>query len=120
MAKGAVRFMVDFTIVDGKFETFERISKEMIAVSQNEPGTLAYDWYLSADRMRCRLYESYTDGDAVLAHLSGPAVQTLVPQLLETSKLAGFEVYGDPGPAASKMLAGLGAELFQPWIAISR
>jgi quinol monooxygenase YgiN len=120
MAKGTVRFMVDFTIADGKFETFERISKEMIAVSQNEPGTLAYDWYLSADRMRCRLYESYIDGDAVLAHLSGPAVQTFVPQLLETSKLTGFEVYGDPGPAAAKMLAGFGADLFQPWLAISR
>jgi quinol monooxygenase YgiN len=120
MAKGTVRFVVDLTIAEGKSEAFERISREMTAMTQGEPGTLAYDWYLSADRNRCRLYESYRDGNAVAAHLSGPVVQALVPQLLETSSLTGFEVYGDPGPEASAMLAGLGAQVFGPWHAIER
>jgi quinol monooxygenase YgiN len=120
MAKDTVRFIVDFTIDDGQLDAFEHISQEMTALTETEPGTLAYDWYLSGDRQRCRLYESYTDGNAVVAHLTGPVVQQLVPKLLGVSKLSGFEVYGDPGPTATEMLAGLGAELFQPWLAISR
>lgn len=120
MAKGTVRFVVDFTIAEGKRGEFERISREMTALTQGEPGTLAYDWFLSADRARCRLYESYRNGDAVAAHLSGPVVQELVPKLLEAASLTGFEVYGDPGPAASAMLAGLGAQVFESWHAIER
>jgi quinol monooxygenase YgiN len=120
MSKGTVRFVVDFTIADGQFSAFEQVSQEMTTRTQEEPGTLAYDWFLSADRTRCRLYENYIDGDAVLAHLSGSVVQVLVPRLLGFSTLTGFEVYGHPGPEASARLLGLGAELFQPWLAIIR
>lgn len=120
MTRETVRFIVSFTIDAGSDERFEAVSREMTSLTQTEPGTLAYDWYMSGDRRQCRLYESYTDGKAVVAHLAGPVVQQLVPKLLEVSKLSGFEVYGNPGPEATEMLAGLGAELFQPWLAISR
>jgi quinol monooxygenase YgiN len=120
MAKGTVRFIVSFTIADGQFEAFERTSREMTAGTQCEPGTLAYDWFLSADRTQGRLYESYRDGDAVVAHLSGRVVRELVPKLLESSVLTGFEVYGDAGAAGSAMLASLGAQVFGPWHAIDR
>jgi hypothetical protein len=40
-------------------------------------------------------------------------VQLLVPKLLETARLATFEVYGDPGAKAKEMLAGFGAEVFE-------
>jgi quinol monooxygenase YgiN len=120
MARETVRFVVSVTIDGGKAAEFERIAREMTALTEQEPGTLAYDWYWNADRTQCRLYESYVDGNAVAAHLSGPVVQELVPVLLESSKISGFEVYGDPGPEAAAMLAGLGAGLFQPWLAIAR
>ena len=111
MAASTVRFVVSFTINDGAFVAFERIARVMAAESQKEPGTIAYEWFLSADRARWRLFEAYVDADAVLAHLTGPVVQELVPKLLETGR-AGFEIYGDPGPEASAMVAGLGAEIF--------
>ena len=120
MATSTVRFVVEFAIAEGRREAFERVSREMTALTQGEPGTLAYDWYVSADRTRVRLYESYRDADAVVAHLSGPVVQGLVPKLLETCSLTGFEVYGDPGPGGSSMLAGLGAQIFASWHAIER
>jgi len=120
MARQTVRFMVSFTINNGKAADFERVAREMTALTEAEPGTLAYDWFLSADRSQCRLYESYVDGNAVVAHLSGVVVQELVPKLLETSALSGFEVYGDPGPQAGAMLAALGAGVFQPWLSIAR
>jgi quinol monooxygenase YgiN len=115
-----VRFTVDLTINAGEFDKFESIAQEMIAGSRKEPGTLEYDWHLSGDRRRCRLLEAYADADAVLAHLKGPVVQELVPRLLEASSIGGFEVYGDPGPKAAQMLAGLGAEVFWLWQGLNR
>lgn len=113
MGKQTVHLAVDLTVNEGKLDAFERIAQEMVAGSRKEPGTLGYEWFLSADGKRCRLFETYTDGNAVLAHFNGPVVQELVPRLLGTASLAGFEVYGDPGPKAAEMLAGFGAEIFQ-------
>jgi quinol monooxygenase YgiN len=120
MAAQAIHLVVEITIYDGKFDVFEGIAKEMLAVSQSEPGTLGYDWYVSGDRRRCRLMETYADANALLAHFKGPAVQQLVPKLLEHSRLERFEVYGDPGPEAAEMLKGFGAEIFQSWHILTR
>jgi quinol monooxygenase YgiN len=120
MAASTVRFVVSFAINDGAFVAFERVARVMAAETQKEPGTLAYEWFLSADRVRCRLFEAYVDADAVLAHLKGPVIQELVPKLLETGSVAGFEVYGDAGPEASAIVAGFGAEIFPTWLGFSR
>jgi quinol monooxygenase YgiN len=113
MVKQTVLLAVDLIIKDGKLDEFEGIAQEMVAGTQKEPGTLGYDWFLSADRKKCRLIETYADANAVLAHFNGPVVQVLVPKLLGTASLAGFEVYGDPGTKAREMLAGFGAEMFE-------
>ena len=120
MDEHEVRFTVDLTINAGQFARFAEVAQTMIAGSKKEAGTLGYDWCLSADRSRCRLVETYADADAVLAHLTGPVVQELVPKLLEASSISGFEVYGDPGPKAAQMLAGFGAEIFELWGGLSR
>lgn len=120
MDKHIVRFAVDLTINEGKFGEFESIAQAMIAGSEKEPGTLGYDWCLSADRQRCRLLETYADANAVQAHIEGPVVRELVPKLLEVSSLSGFEVYGDPGPKAAQTLVAFGAEIFTLWCGLSR
>jgi quinol monooxygenase YgiN len=106
-----VHFVVSFTIHDGKLAAFEGVAQEMIAGSAKEVGTLAYDWYYSSDRTRCRLIERYTDANAVVAHLTGPVLD-LVPKLLKAAGLTSFEVYGDPGPKGAEILAGYGADVF--------
>ena len=120
MIKHTVRFSVDLMINEGKLDEFEGIAQAMIVGTQKEPGALGYDWYLSDDRKRCRLVETYADADAVLAHLTGPVVQELVPKILTASSISRFEVYGDPGPKAAQMLAGLGAQIFEIWHGLSR
>lgn len=115
-----VHFLVELTVHDGKFDTFDSIAQEMIAHTQKEPGALRYEWCLSADRKRCRLLETYADADAVLAHINGPAVQQGVPKMLENSTLNRFEVYGDPGPQAAATLKAVGAEIFSAWSGFSR
>ena len=120
MMKQRVRFTVDLAINEGKFDEFQGIAQAMIAGTQKEPGAIGYDWCLSSDRRRCRILETYADANAVLAHLTGPVVEELVPKILAASSTSGFEVYGDPGPEASRMLAGFGAEIFELWQGLSR
>jgi quinol monooxygenase YgiN len=120
MSKDIVRLAVDLTINDGKLSEFEGIAQTMISGSQKEPGTLGYDFFLSDDRKRCRLIESYVDADALLVHFKGPVVRELVPKLLATSSLSRFEVYGDSGPEAAQMMKGVGAEIFGLWGGVNR
>jgi quinol monooxygenase YgiN len=120
MTKEMVRFTVELTINEGKFNEFESLVQTMIAGSLLEPGTLGYDFFLSDDRKRCTLLEIYTDANAMLAHMTGPVVQELLPKLLETSSLARFEVYGDPGPKAAPGLKAHGAEIFGLWHLLGR
>ncbi|MFZ0418619.1 MAG: antibiotic biosynthesis monooxygenase [Candidatus Sulfotelmatobacter sp.] len=115
MTNPKVHFVVSLAINDGKLAQFQSVAQEMIAGTVKEAGALGYEWFLSADRKRCRLVETYVDPDAVLAHMSGPVVRNLVPKMLETASLSSFEVYGDPGAEAGKTLAGIGAEIFPFW-----
>jgi quinol monooxygenase YgiN len=120
MKNNAIYFLVSFKINEGKFESFKEIAQAMIAFTQKEPGSLAYEWYFSSDRSRGRLVESYADQNAVTAHMEGRAVQELVPKIRELSSITGFEVYGDPGSKAAEVLSKVGAEMFQHWNGLGR
>jgi quinol monooxygenase YgiN len=109
---------VGFTIAADKFEAFDRTAQAMTAGTRKEPGAILYDWFLSSDRKQCRLLEEYRDGDAVVAHLNGPVVRELVPQLLQSSTLTSFEVFGDPGAKGTDQLAKLRAGIYKPWHAL--
>ena len=112
MSTNRIRLLVAFEIHDGKFSEFEAIAKQMVAVSEKEPGTIAYNFVLSADRKHCRLVEGYRDAAAVTAHFHGPAVQQFVPQLTRVSNVALMEFYGDPGPEVTAMAKPFNAAIF--------
>ena len=115
MASKVVRFSVSLSIADGKLEAFEKLAEAMLAATGSKSGALGFDWYLSSDRRHCRLLETYADADAVIAQLNSPVVHEFIPKVLAVATLNSFEVYGDPGPKASAMLAEFGAVIFAPW-----
>ena len=115
-----VHLVVEGTIHEGSFEALETLAKQMVAGSEKEPGTLGYEWYLSAEHRSFRLLETYVDGAAVTTHFKGPVVQLLVPKMMELIKLDSFELYGEPGTEARAMLAGFGVRIFDAWRGLSR
>ena len=115
-----VHILVEVSIHEGKLDAFKALAEKMTAGTQSESGALGYEWYFSDDQKRCRLLETYADADALLAHFMGPVVQQFVPQMLQHSRVDGFEVYGDPGGNAAAMLGGFGAEIFQYWNGLQR
>ena len=120
MSTSRVRVLVDIDIHEGKFAEFEAIAKQMVEVSEKEPGTLAYHFLLSADRKRCRLIEGYTGVDAITAHFNGPAVQTFVPRLVQVANAVRMDIYGDPGPTVAAMAGGFGAQVYAAWEGFDR
>ena len=120
MSTARIRLLVGLEIHDGKFAEFEALAKQMVEVSENEPGTLAYHFVLSADRKHCRLVEGYADTAAVTAHFQGPAVQQLVPQLLKIATPTLMEFYGDPGPEVRAMAASFNAGIFAAFAGFDR
>jgi len=120
MTKPGVYFIVDFAIADGKLEEFQAIADAMVAGTKEEPGALAYEFYLDAAQQQSRLIEVYSDSDAALAHCQGRVVQELVPKLLGVSSLAGFSVYGDLTAETAGVLTQGGAELVKTWRGFNR
>ena len=120
MKNERVRLLVDIDIDEGKFAEFEAIVRQMVAVSEKEPGTLGYHFVLSPDRKRCRLVEGYTDAAAITTHFRGEAVQQLVPQMLKFARPVRMEIYGDPGPEVSAMASAFKAEIFSSWCGFDR
>jgi quinol monooxygenase YgiN len=52
----------------GKLETFSELMEEMVSGARNQPGTLAYEWYISNDGGTVHVVETYADSAAVVAH----------------------------------------------------
>ena len=115
-----VLLRVSLAIREGKLDAFKAVAREMVDASQKEPGTLSYEWFMMADGKRCELIETYVDADALLAHFAGPAVQQGVPKMMATADVSGFQVFGDPGPKATEILSGFGAEIFSYWHGLNR
>ena len=120
MSTARIRLLVNLDIHQGKFAEFEAIAKQMVAVSEQEPGTLAYHFLLSVDRTRARLVEGYTDADAITAHFNGPAVQEFVPKLMQAASPTRMEIYGNPGGQVAIIAAAYGAEIFLGWEGFDR
>jgi len=112
MTKPGVYFIVDLAIGDGKLEAFQTIAQNMVEGTQQEPGALAYEFYLDSSQEQCRLIEIYSDSDAALAHSKSRVVRELVPKLLEVSALTRFLVYGDLSDEAAQLLTKIGAQLY--------
>ncbi len=120
MSTGRIRLLLGMDIHDGKYSELEAIAKQMVAVTEREPGALGYSFFLSPDRKHCRLVEAYSDVSAITTHFKGPAVQQFVPKMLKVVTLALLEIYGDPGPEVTAMAAALKPALFTIWHGFDR
>ncbi len=72
-------------------------------IARTEPGLLQYDWFLSPDDSTCVVRETYTDSDAVLAHIG--AVGHLLEEMIGLGGGLEVDVFGDPSEALQEAAA---------------
>jgi quinol monooxygenase YgiN len=84
---------VEFDIKPGATEAFKQAAQALFERTQEEPGTLTYDYYLSADGSRNVNIEVFRDADAFVYHNRNAA--SLVPALFDCLDQVSIVVMGD-------------------------
>jgi hypothetical protein len=77
-------------------------------VAKNEPRTLSYEFYISADRGEALVHESYADAAAFQAHLEN--VGHLFGELQQTAEFGETIIAGGPVEAIWARFSGAAGE----------
>lgn len=103
-----VYWMLETKIKDGQLDNLKALMAEMVeATKANEPGTLNYEWSISADEQTCYIFERYADSEATMIHL-GTFGKHYAGRFMSILQPTGMTVYGSPNEAARKALKGIG------------
>lgn len=116
-----LNYVIEWTMKDGKADDFKKTATWIAEqVQAKEPGTKNYQWYFSADGTKCYLHETFDNSAGLVAHAAGPTVQGHLPELLASSDITRFEVYGNPDAAATEVLDGFGASVHNQYTGFTR
>ena len=111
--------VVEFTIVDGKLETFKKLFREAIDhTQQKDLGTLSYQAYFNDDETKCYSIEWYEDSQAILNHLD--SVGDVAAPLFEVCSTSRFEIFGNPSAEVLKAFEASLPNRYKSWVGFSR
>jgi quinol monooxygenase YgiN len=101
---GRVTLVVEFAIEPGRLDDFLAAGRAFReAVQAAEPGTLAYDWWVSEDGRRGLNIEVFADSAALATHMANTAA--LAPRLAAAAGVVRVEVLGDLSAEARAAIA---------------
>jgi quinol monooxygenase YgiN len=109
-----VYWNLELAVKPGEQENVKVLMSEMVASTDtNEPGTLSYEWSISADGNACHIFERYADSAAVMTHL-GTFKERFMERFLAAMEPQRLLVYGSPSDEAKEALSGFGAVFMTP------
>lgn len=109
-----VQWVLEVKIKPGERERFKTLVRDMIATTKNnEPGTLAYEWYPKDDGQRYEILERYRDSAAVMQHMASFG-QNFADRFLGMAEPERFTVYGEPSSEVRQALAPFHPEFLAP------
>ncbi len=104
-----VHWVLEIEIKQGELDNFKALMNEMVeATRANEPGTMNYEWFISADERSCHIYERYADSAATMTHL-GSFGQNFAERFMAAVTPTRLVVYGDPSDEVRAALSAFGA-----------
>ncbi len=102
-----VTWLLELTLAPDADDTFTTLMEEMVTgTRESEPGTLIYEWSISADRRTVWILERYTDSDAVMTHM-GTFGGRFAGRFLAILTPVRLVVTGSPDERVRKALEGL-------------
>lgn len=105
-----VYWIITASINEGQLANVRELGKEMVAATRrSEPGTLAYDWSVSADGKTVFFYEHYEDSAAVMVHTTTFG-EKFAPRLLPMIEIQSFEIFGNPNDEVRAVYTKMGAK----------
>ena len=106
----AISLNLQLSVREGHLDDVRDLMNDMVASTQEEPGALIYEWFLSADGKTCHTNERYADSAAVLAHLANYRYK-FVERFHVCFEPTPFSVYGEPSAEARADLHRHGATI---------
>jgi quinol monooxygenase YgiN len=95
---------------EGQLEGFKRQAAEMMRQTrEKDTGTLAYDWFLSADGRECEVREAYVNADALVDHAMHvrEARDAMFAEFAYDHRMA---YYGEASPRLLELIERIGAD----------
>ncbi len=89
---GKIFAIAHFAIAPGRLDEFRALAAQCrAAVLANEPGTLAYEWFLDPAGQRCVTLDIYRDMDALRTHIAnvGPIMAKILAIVTSEVELLG-------------------------------
>lgn len=83
-------------VVPEHLDAFRDVAKQLAAASEDEPGTVQYRWFTTADPAAMVVIEEYVDEAAAFEHNQHCA--DLLQSVGRISTLTCIQVHGDLGP----------------------
>jgi quinol monooxygenase YgiN len=108
-----------FKVKPEQFGEFKQVVAPLVAATKQEPGALAYEYYVSDDRTTIHILEHYRDSGAVVSHVQHTFAK-FAERFTALATVASFVVYGTPQPEARKILDGFGAVYMTPFDGFTR
>ena len=89
-------------------------------VENNELDTINYQFYLNRSETKCMVHETYTNSESVLAHITGVASKTILPNIFNIAKINRLDVYGNPSEELQKLLISFDSQTFNLFTGFNR
>lgn len=97
-------------ITPENLDEFKSLGRSLIAKTSEEEGTLAYDYFLTADETACEVREIYADSDAMLAHIANNGDD--IGRLVELGGGIEAKGYGSPSQELIEATAPFDPQFF--------
>lgn len=111
MSSRQIAWVFELTVQAGKEADFRALMAEMAeATERNEPLTIDYEWYVSADGQRVHVLERYADADAAMIHL-GTFGERYMARFFDVFTPQRMTVYGAPDDRVRGVLSQLAPEV---------
>jgi len=109
-----IYWVVTCSVRPGKFQEFRGVVDPLVAATEEEPGSIAYDYSVNAEQTLVRIFETYRDSAAVVDHVTG-TFSKFAEGFNACVSVDAFDVYGSPDAAAKEILDGFGSDYFTPF-----
>ena len=103
-----ISWNLQMSVRESRLNDARDLMSEMVAGTEQKPGTEGYEWFLSRDGKTCHINERYADSEAVMVHLANFGSK-FADRFLACFEPTSLSVYGEPSAEARAALDGLGA-----------
>ena len=109
---GRMTMLVELAIMPGQEEAFDKVSQKLVEISEQETGTVRYDWFVSADGSSVQIIEEFVDPAAFDIHAQN--IADVMPELAAAATFVRTSVLGDVSAGAREALGGPDTSFYRP------